>query len=195
MNLNGLMDVLFGTLCKGIVVEGKKLGECLSTQQLKFLELANACKGTNVHAPTCNIHLEACVETFCCTCLSTYMNTQAQTRTDSIALKYINFIRTGVIACRVSPKQKALVVALVKDNVNCMTLAIGDGANDVSMIQVSMVLFSVINIPIKISTYRKTTPIRASCHSQSTQTPFCTGSACGRRDFRTGGVRVWVCNF
>lgn len=42
----------------------------------------------------------------------------------------------GVICCRVSPLQKALVVRLVKDNLRVMTLAIGDGANDVSMIQV-----------------------------------------------------------
>ncbi|EKM82413.1 hypothetical protein AGABI1DRAFT_117898 [Agaricus bisporus var. burnettii JB137-S8] len=41
----------------------------------------------------------------------------------------------GVICCRVSPLQKALVVHLVKDNLGAMTLAIGDGANDVSMIQ------------------------------------------------------------
>ena len=42
----------------------------------------------------------------------------------------------AVVACRVSPLQKALMVRLVKDNLNAMTLAIGDGANDVSMIQV-----------------------------------------------------------
>ncbi|KAK0496761.1 phospholipid-translocating ATPase [Armillaria luteobubalina] len=41
----------------------------------------------------------------------------------------------GVICCRVSPLQKALIVRLVKDNLKVMTLAIGDGANDVSMIQ------------------------------------------------------------
>ncbi|KAF9246334.1 hypothetical protein BU15DRAFT_85102 [Melanogaster broomeanus] len=41
----------------------------------------------------------------------------------------------GVICCRVSPLQKALVVKLVKDGLHVMTLAIGDGANDVSMIQ------------------------------------------------------------
>nr|GAT54067.1 phospholipid-translocating ATPase [Mycena chlorophos] len=41
----------------------------------------------------------------------------------------------GVICCRVSPLQKALVVRLVKDGLRAMTLAIGDGANDVSMIQ------------------------------------------------------------
>lgn len=42
----------------------------------------------------------------------------------------------AVICCRVSPLQKALVVKLVKDGLGVMTLAIGDGANDVSMIQV-----------------------------------------------------------
>ncbi|KAF9556000.1 phospholipid-translocating ATPase [Agrocybe pediades] len=41
----------------------------------------------------------------------------------------------GVICCRVSPLQKALIVKLVKDGIGAMTLAIGDGANDVSMIQ------------------------------------------------------------
>lgn len=41
----------------------------------------------------------------------------------------------GVVCCRVSPKQKALVVSMVKDGLDTMTLAIGDGANDVSMIQ------------------------------------------------------------
>ncbi|CEP18412.1 hypothetical protein [Parasitella parasitica] len=41
----------------------------------------------------------------------------------------------SVICCRVSPKQKALVVNLVKKGLKVMTLAIGDGANDVSMIQ------------------------------------------------------------
>ncbi|KAG1519211.1 hypothetical protein G6F52_008840 [Rhizopus delemar] len=41
----------------------------------------------------------------------------------------------SVICCRVSPKQKAEVVRLVKKELKVMTLAIGDGANDVSMIQ------------------------------------------------------------
>ncbi|TCD68462.1 hypothetical protein EIP91_010748 [Steccherinum ochraceum] len=41
----------------------------------------------------------------------------------------------AVICCRVSPLQKALIVKLVKDGLGSMTLAIGDGANDVSMIQ------------------------------------------------------------
>ncbi|KAI9336583.1 hypothetical protein BD770DRAFT_448698 [Pilaira anomala] len=41
----------------------------------------------------------------------------------------------SVICCRVSPKQKAQVVNLVKKGLKVMTLAIGDGANDVSMIQ------------------------------------------------------------
>lgn len=41
----------------------------------------------------------------------------------------------SVVCCRVSPKQKAQVVTLVKKGLHVMTLAIGDGANDVSMIQ------------------------------------------------------------
>ncbi|CAL1710461.1 unnamed protein product [Somion occarium] len=40
-----------------------------------------------------------------------------------------------VVCCRVSPAQKALVVKLVKEGRNAMTLSIGDGANDVAMIQ------------------------------------------------------------
>lgn len=43
----------------------------------------------------------------------------------------------AVIACRVSPRQKALLVKLVRHHVvpEPVTLAIGDGANDVGMIQ------------------------------------------------------------
>eukprot|EP00817_Percolomonadidae_sp_ATCC50343_P006674 CAMPEP_0117423110 /NCGR_PEP_ID=MMETSP0758-20121206/3812_1 /TAXON_ID=63605 /ORGANISM="Percolomonas cosmopolitus, Strain AE-1 (ATCC 50343)" /LENGTH=1403 /DNA_ID=CAMNT_0005206127 /DNA_START=14 /DNA_END=4225 /DNA_ORIENTATION=+ len=54
-------------------------------------------------------------------------------------LKYI-FLKLGtlcsaVVCCRVSPSQKADVVLLVKKNMETITLAIGDGANDVAMIQ------------------------------------------------------------
>lgn len=41
----------------------------------------------------------------------------------------------SVICCRVTPLQKALVVELIKKHKNAVTLAIGDGANDVSMIK------------------------------------------------------------
>jgi len=41
----------------------------------------------------------------------------------------------AVVCCRVSPLQKALVVKLVKRHLKSILLAIGDGANDVSMIQ------------------------------------------------------------
>ncbi|XP_068775811.1 phospholipid-transporting ATPase IK [Struthio camelus] len=41
----------------------------------------------------------------------------------------------AVICCRVTPKQKSLVVQLVKKYKNAITLAIGDGANDVNMIK------------------------------------------------------------
>ncbi|KAH9625072.1 hypothetical protein KSS87_010562 [Heliosperma pusillum] len=41
----------------------------------------------------------------------------------------------SVICCRSSPKQKALVTRLVKNGTKKTTLAIGDGANDVGMLQ------------------------------------------------------------
>lgn len=41
----------------------------------------------------------------------------------------------AVICCRVTPLQKAQVVELVKKYKKAVTLAIGDGANDVSMIK------------------------------------------------------------
>lgn len=45
----------------------------------------------------------------------------------------------NVFVGRVSPLQKALVVKLVKKNTSSILLAIGDGANDVSMIQAAHV--------------------------------------------------------
>ncbi|KAK5994959.1 Phospholipid-transporting ATPase DNF1 [Cladobotryum mycophilum] len=41
----------------------------------------------------------------------------------------------SVLCCRVSPAQKAAVVSMVKNGLDVMTLSIGDGANDVAMIQ------------------------------------------------------------
>ncbi|GJC82899.1 phospholipid-transporting ATPase DNF1 [Colletotrichum liriopes] len=41
----------------------------------------------------------------------------------------------SVLCCRVSPAQKAAVVSMVKKGLDVMTLSIGDGANDVAMIQ------------------------------------------------------------
>ncbi|MBA0638180.1 hypothetical protein Godav_022213 [Gossypium davidsonii] len=42
---------------------------------------------------------------------------------------------SSVVCCRVSPLQKAQVTSLVKKGAHKITLSIGDGANDVSMIQ------------------------------------------------------------
>uniref|UniRef100_A0A8K9UJ03 Phospholipid-transporting ATPase n=1 Tax=Oncorhynchus mykiss TaxID=8022 RepID=A0A8K9UJ03_ONCMY len=58
----------------------------------------------------------------------------------SISLFLPLFVSTAcvcraVICCRVTPLQKALVVELIKKHKKAVTLAIGDGANDVSMIK------------------------------------------------------------
>lgn len=48
-------------------------------------------------------------------------------------------LKTSVFLVRVSPLQKSEVVEMVKKQVKVITLAIGDGANDVGMIQTAHV--------------------------------------------------------
>lgn len=50
---------------------------------------------------------------------------------------------SAVICCRVTPKQKAMVVDLVKRYKKAITLAIGDGANDVNMIKSELCVWPV----------------------------------------------------
>ncbi len=47
---------------------------------------------------------------------------------------HISIRSKSVICCRLSPKQKADLVSLYKQRGKWITLAIGDGANDVSML-------------------------------------------------------------
>ncbi|KAJ1259371.1 hypothetical protein BS78_10G149300 [Paspalum vaginatum] len=56
---------------------------------------------------------------------------------DDVKLKFLDLAIkcASVICCRSSPKQKALVTRLVKQVTHKVTLAIGDGANDVGMLQ------------------------------------------------------------
>lgn len=51
---------------------------------------------------------------------------------------------------RVSPLQKALVVKLVKKNQKAILLAIGDGANDVGMIQAAHVGVGISGVEVCI---------------------------------------------
>ena len=56
---------------------------------------------------------------------------------DAIKQKFLLLCKQcrAVLCCRVSPSQKASVVSMVKHGLDCHTLSIGDGANDVAMIQ------------------------------------------------------------
>lgn len=56
---------------------------------------------------------------------------------DKLKMRFLELgtMCNAVVCCRVTPLQKAQVVELVMENENKITLAIGDGANDVSMIQ------------------------------------------------------------
>eukprot|EP00062_Callorhinchus_milii_P015953 gi/632966757/ref/XP_007899593.1/ PREDICTED: probable phospholipid-transporting ATPase VB [Callorhinchus milii] len=51
--------------------------------------------------------------------------------------KFLDLARCcqAVLCCRSTPLQKSMVVKLVREHLKVMTLSIGDGANDVSMIQ------------------------------------------------------------
>lgn len=49
---------------------------------------------------------------------------------------------------RVSPLQKALVVKLVKKNTKSILLSIGDGANDVPMIQAAHVGIGISGVEV-----------------------------------------------
>jgi len=63
----------------------------------------------------------------------------------------------AVICCRVTPLQKALVVDLIKRRKNAVTLAIGDGANDVSMIRsqffIQIYLFILKQVCVQLPVY------------------------------------------
>ncbi|KAK9463159.1 uncharacterized protein V1516DRAFT_684533 [Lipomyces oligophaga] len=56
---------------------------------------------------------------------------------EALKMRFLLFCKRckAVLCCRVSPAQKAAVVKMVKTGLDVMTLAIGDGANDVAMIQ------------------------------------------------------------
>jgi len=56
---------------------------------------------------------------------------------DAVRQKFLLLCKEckSVLCCRVSPAQKASVVAMVKNGLDVITLSIGDGANDVAMIQ------------------------------------------------------------
>ncbi|XP_005406394.1 PREDICTED: phospholipid-transporting ATPase IB-like [Chinchilla lanigera] len=58
-----------------------------------------------------------------------------------VKTKFLNLALScrAVLCCRLSPLQKAEIVEMVKKNVRAITLAIGDGANDVGMIQTAHV--------------------------------------------------------
>lgn len=63
---------------------------------------------------------------------------------DKLKMKFLELgtMCKAVVCCRVTPLQKAQVVELVMQNEKKITLAIGDGANDVSMIQSNRLYFA-----------------------------------------------------
>lgn len=66
--------------------------------------------------------------------------------TDELKQKFLLLCKQckSVLCCRVSPAQKAAVVQMVKNGLNIMALSIGDGANDVAMIQAADVGVGIV---------------------------------------------------
>ena len=61
-------------------------------------------------------------------------------------MKLVDFIDV-ILACRVSPKQKAEIIDMIKQRYpHKTTLAIGDGANDVSMITTAHVGVGIMGL-------------------------------------------------
>lgn len=69
-----------------------------------------------------------------------------------------NMLTSCSCAGRVSPLQKALVVKLVKKNQKAILLAIGDGANDVSMIQAAHVGVGISGVEVSLALPWQQTP-------------------------------------
>lgn len=59
------------------------------------------------------------------------------TKTPEMGARFVSLANEcqSVLCCRVTPGQKAEVVELVKKYSSSITMAIGDGANDVNMIK------------------------------------------------------------
>ena len=76
-------------------------------------------------------------------------------------------IYSKLCAGRVSPLQKALVVKLVKKNQNSLLLAIGDGANDVSMIQAAHVGVGISGVEVNFAIWLTLTVSNTSTGSAS----------------------------
>ncbi|NWW49338.1 AT8B3 ATPase, partial [Pedionomus torquatus] len=70
-------------------------------------------------------------------CLACCRATGSQEQGSMVEKAFVDLATScqAVICCRVTPKQKALIVQLVKKHKKAITLAIGDGANDVNMIK------------------------------------------------------------
>jgi phospholipid-transporting ATPase len=101
------------------LIEGKEAEDCIE-------EIASAIKEQNLDYPVIDNAVVVSGEALLRIMTTPYIKTKFIELTSKSSV---------VIACRVSPKQKAEIVTLIRGEYkNATTLAIGDGANDVNMI-------------------------------------------------------------
>ena len=90
------------------------------------IRLAPACCCTNRPLLGVSVALAQCMSESGCKQLQSDLRRHCKT---------LGVRRQAVVCCRVSPLQKAQVTRLVRNGAGQVTLAIGDGANDVSMVR------------------------------------------------------------
>jgi len=73
---------------------------------------------------------------------------------------------TSVVCCRCSPTQKAEIVKMLQEYTKCTTCAIGDGGNDVSMIQAADVGVGIVGKEGKQASLASDFSITQFCHLQ-----------------------------
>ncbi len=120
----------------GIVVSGRALSFIFPIRKLDK-------RKREIIPPKSVLNEELRIQMRVCVLFATCCGSQPRSHPSSVslALQFLEICKQckAVVCCRMSPKQKAQMVRLVKQNTPEITLAIGDGANDVAMIEAAHV--------------------------------------------------------
>ncbi|KAF7668688.1 hypothetical protein LDENG_00294640 [Lucifuga dentata] len=111
-------DLVINMSCKNKLTFGSLL-ECNLQEARKYRDDPQAA----ANAPTISLVIDGCT-------LAMALESDLQDRFVELARQC-----RSVLCCRVTPLQKSGVVKLIREKLKVMTLAVGDGANDVNMIQ------------------------------------------------------------
>eukprot|EP01097_Dermamoeba_algensis_P011052 TRINITY_DN8417_c0_g1_i2.p1 TRINITY_DN8417_c0_g1~~TRINITY_DN8417_c0_g1_i2.p1 ORF type:complete len:1054 (-),score=266.66 TRINITY_DN8417_c0_g1_i2:518-3571(-) len=117
-------------------------------------------------------------------CVLVIDGSSLQLSLDNFKMEFLNAAckSPAVVCCRCSPTQKAEIVRLIKETTNKRTCAIGDGGNDVSMIQTAHVGVGIVGKEGKQLLWPQTSP--------SINLVICRDSSCGTEETPTRDLLV-----